>query len=51
MIASIIFGNSYSHPKGWYLSCRFLCKLTLDIANHRVSEEDANKIIRSYLNF
>ena len=28
-----------------------LGKLTLDIANHRVSEEDANKIIRSYLNF
>ena len=23
MIASIIFGNSYSHPKGWHLSCRF----------------------------
>ena len=23
MIASIIFDNSYSHPKGWHLSCRF----------------------------
>ena len=22
MIASIIFGNSYSHPKGWHLSCQ-----------------------------
>lgn len=39
MIASIIFGNSYSHPLGWHLSCRFYVKAFSKVPEHVISAE------------
>ena len=56
MIASIIFGNSYSHLKRWHLSCRvyvkdtILADLTIKVATDKISEEECRKLFENILN-